>query len=266
MRIEQKFKQLKKQGRIAFMPFIVAGDPDFEASLEIVRILTTSADLLEIGFPYSDPLADGPTIQAADQRALKAGMNTDRAFELIKKIREFTKMPITVLVYANLVYQKGIGRFYQKAKEAGIDAVLIPDVPVEEIAPYMVAAKKTGIDQIFLVTQTTTSQRLKKILLYAQGYLYVVSVLGVTGERVSLSNKVPALVGYVRTHSTLPVAVGFGISKRTHVLALKKAHVDGYIVGSALIRIIEKNLGNRKKLKGELLKYVQSLTAHTSFI
>lgn len=262
MRIEEKFQQLKKQGKTAFMPFIVAGDPDFDTSLEIARTLTASADLLEIGFPYSDPLADGPTIQAADQRALKAGMNTDKVFELIREIRIFTKIPATLLVYANLVYQRGIHKFYRDAEEVGINGVLIPDVPIEEACPYVVAARKTGIDQIFLVTQTTTTERLKKIVQYTQGYLYLVSVLGITGARKQLRPETLSLVKRVKSCTDLPVAVGFGISKRAHVLAFQKARVDGYIVGSALIRIIEENLKSRKKLMGELSKYVQSLTEY----
>lgn len=247
-RLEQKFKETRAKGRIAFMPFLVAGDPDLETSVSIARAIVPSADLLEIGFPYSDPLADGPTIQTADIRALQAGMDTDHVFAYIKKVREFTDIPISVLVYANIVYQKGVERFYKEAKAAGIDGVLMPDVPVEEIEPFAQAAEKAGIDMIFLVAHTTTPARLKKILRYAKGYLYVVSVLGVTGARASLSSDMPKLLKRIQRQTDLPLAVGFGISKREHVTLLEKQGADGAIVGSALVKTITDNLPNKKRL------------------
>lgn len=256
-RIEKKFKETKAQGKIAFMPFLVAGDPDFETSILIAQKILPFADLLEIGFPYSDPLADGPTIQTADGRALRAGMNTDRVFAFIKKLRSVTDVPITVLVYANIVYQRGIERFYRDAKAAGIDGVLVPDVPVEESEPFVDASRMAGIDPIFLVASTTTPQRLKKILHHAQGFLYVVSVLGVTGARESLSSEMPKLLRRIKKQTNLPLAVGFGISKREHIEILKKAEADGAIVGSALVKIIEENLHNKKRL-------LEQISAHTS--
>ena len=259
-RITKKCKELKKSNKIAFMPFIVAGDPGFEASLKIAKELTKSADFLEIGFPYSDPLADGPTIQAANQRALRVGMNTDRVLEFIRKIRTLTEVPITVLIYANLVYQMGIPRFYREARKVGIDGVLIPDLPVEESRPYVTSARKSGVSPIFLVTQTTNNQRLRKILQYAEGYLYLVSVLGVTGERESLPQEILTLIDRVRTQTDLPLAVGFGVSKEAHVRMLKEARVDGYIIGSALIRVIEENMGDDKKILKELSECVKVFT------
>lgn len=251
-RIEQKFKEVKAEGRIAFMPFLVAGDPDFQTSISLVQKIAPFADLLEIGFPYSDPLADGPTIQTADNRALHAGMHTDRVFAFIKKLREFTDVPITVLVYANIVYQRGIQRFYRDAKAAGIDGVLIPDVPVEEAEPFVDASQEARIDPIFLVARTTTPQRLKKILAYAKGYLYVVSVLGVTGTRDSLSSQMPQLLRRIARQTDLPLAVGFGISKKEHIAMLKKSGADGAIVGSVLVKIIEQNLRNKKRALEQL--------------
>lgn len=244
------------------MPFLVAGDPDFETSVAVAKHIAPFADLLEIGFPYSDPLADGPTIQAADQRALTNGMNTDCAFALIKLLRETSAIPITVLVYANLVERRGIGRFYRDAKRAGVDGVLIPDVPIEEIRPYRVAARKNNVAPILLVAPTTTNERLAKILLYAEGYLYLVSVLGVTGAREKLLPETLGLIKRVRAKTRLPLAVGFGISKREHVRAVKEAGVDGFIVGSALIKIIEANLGKpRAILLGALSRYLGELNA-----
>lgn len=259
-KIQEKFQQLKKGKRIAFMPFLVAGDPDFETSFLIVKHVVKFADLLEIGFPYSDPLADGPTIQAADQRALGAGMNTDKVFRWIKRVRRHSNVPLTVLVYANIVFQRGIERFYRDAEKAGVQGVLVPDLPIEEAMPYVRAAKKVGICPIFLVTQTTSNQRLKKVLQYAQGYLYVVSVLGVTGSRNYIALETLTLLKRVKSQTTLPVAVGFGISDQRHVRQLQKSGADGFIIGSALIEIIEKNIGkNREQLLQELEGYMATL-------
>ena len=257
-RIDEKFAQLRKEGRIAFMPFLVAGDPNFENGLRLAEKIIPSADLLEIGFPYSDPLADGPIIQAADNRALAASMNTDRVFAFIKEIRKISEIPISVLVYANLVYQRGIKRFYRDAKKSGIDGVLIPDVPVEESSPFVDASRKADVDPIFLVTQTTTQKRLKKILVYAKGYLYLVSVLGVTGTRATLASEMPRVIRSIKKHTDLPLAVGFGISKKEHIHALHTAGADGAIVGSALVKIIGENSDNKDRLLSRMTKAVRA--------
>lgn len=223
------------------MPFVVAGDPNLATGLAVAKRIVEHADLLEIGFPYSDPLADGPVIQAADSRALASGMTTEKVFELIAGIREFSQIPITVLVYANLVYQQGIDAFYRNAKKAGIDGVLVPDVPVEEAEPFVCAARKHGIEPIFLVAQTTTNERLKKILEHASGYLYLVSVLGVTGKRKAFSNDTTAFIKRIRSQTSLPLAVGFGISTPEQAKAFAKAGADGVIVGSAIVDLIGKH-------------------------
>lgn len=259
-RITNTFDQLQKNSQTAFMPFVVAGDPNFSTSLKILRLLTRSADVLEIGFPYSDPLADGPTIQAADERALKSSMNTDKVFDLILAVRKSTSIPISVLVYANLVFRYGINRFYQRAKQVGIDGILIPDIPVEESAPYLKAAKKYGIDQIFLVTPTTSPHRLKKILAVAQGYVYLVSLLGVTGARTKLHPSTLRLIKKIKKQTQLPVAVGFGISTADHVKAVTKVGVNGYIIGSALINIIGKH-GKNRSLFPAIKRYIQTVTS-----
>ncbi|MAF25088.1 tryptophan synthase subunit alpha [bacterium] len=258
-RITKKFIELKVKNKIAFMPFIVAGDPSFESSIEIVKKLTKSADCLEIGLPYSDPLADGPTIQAADQRAIDAGMNTDRAFEFVRNVRLFTDIPITLLVYANAVLQYGINEFYAQAKKSGVDGILVPDLPIEEADPFIKAAQSASIDPIFLVAQTTTDKRLEKILEHAKGYLYLVAVLGTTGERDTLDPKILSLIKQVKRKKGLPAVVGFGISKVEHIAALKEVGADGFIVGSALIKIIEKNLGRDEKMIQEINEFVKIL-------
>ncbi|MEK7170470.1 MAG: tryptophan synthase subunit alpha [Patescibacteria group bacterium] len=260
--ISKKFAGVKNEHRTAFLPFVVAGDPDFTTSLAVLKRLAEHADLLEIGFPYSDPLADGAVIQAADGRALASGMNTDKVFDLISQIRTFSNIPITVLVYANLVYQKGIDAFYRKAKKAGIDGVLLPDVPVEESKPFVSAAEKYGIDPIFLVAQTTTNDRLKNILKYATGYLYLVSVLGVTGKRKVFSTDTTTFIKRIRSATKLPLAVGFGISTPEQARVFAKAGADGIIVGSAIVDIIAKH--GDSPLVTDFIKQFSSL--HSPFV
>ncbi|PIQ69195.1 MAG: tryptophan synthase subunit alpha [Candidatus Taylorbacteria bacterium CG11_big_fil_rev_8_21_14_0_20_46_11] len=257
--ISKTFAKVKQEGRIAFMPFVVAGDPTPEVSLSVIKRLVAGADLLELGFPYSDPLADGPTIQSADMRALSAGMTTKKVFELVQAIRTFSNIPITVLVYANLVYQQGIDEFYRRAKEAGIDGVLVPDVPVEEAKPFMKSAKAHRIDPIFLVAQTTTPERLKKILKHAKGFLYLVSVLGVTGARTDFSDTTTQFISSIRAQTTLPCAVGFGIKTREQALMFGKAGADGAIVGSAIVDIVAK-LGDSQ----EITEYTKQFSALNS--
>ena len=258
---QHTFDKARKEGRPAFMPFLVAGDPDFETSLSVFKAIAPHADMLEIGFPYSDPLADGPTIQAADERALHSGIDTDKVFSLISKIRTFYKGPISVLVYANLVYQYGIDKFYKHAAKSGIDGVLVPDVPYEESEQFVKAAKKHKVAPVFMVTQTTNEARLKKILQYAEGYLYLVSVLGVTGSRTSMGNDTYDFIRRIRKHTKLPLALGFGISKKEHITNAAKAGIDGVIVGSAIIKLLEANLTNPKQAAKKIEGYIEELIA-----
>ncbi len=238
------FHNTHEARRVAFMPFLVAGDPDMKRSLAIFKAVSKYADMLEIGFPYSDPLADGPTIQAADERALKSGINTAKVFDLIKQLRGFYKKPVTVLVYANIVYQYGVERFYKTCANAGIQGVLIPDVPYEEAAPFVANAKKYGVCPIFMITRTTTAGRLRNILKYAEGYLYLVSVLGVTGSRNSLQEDPTGFIKSIRKQTSLPLALGFGISKAEQIEQAARAGIDGVIAGSAIINVIENHLEN----------------------
>lgn len=239
---EKAFYSVNQRENTAFMPFLVAGDPDYNSSLEVFKSLAAYADMFEIGFPYSDPLADGPTIQSADERALDSGMDTEKVFALIAEVRTFYKKPITVLVYANLVYQYGLDGFYKKAAQVGINGVLVPDVPFEEADPFVKSAKKYKVSPIFMITQTTTDARLKKILTYAEGYLYLVSVLGVTGSRDALGKETFDFIKRIRKHTKLPLALGFGISRKEQIEKAAKAGVDGVIVGSAIIKVMEANL------------------------
>ncbi|MFH1256552.1 MAG: tryptophan synthase subunit alpha [Candidatus Diapherotrites archaeon] len=259
-RYEKRFAELRKKGEKGLMPFVVLGDPDYETSLEIVKELLKHADALELGFPFSDPIADGKTIQAADTRSLANGMNSDKCFELINEIRKLdAEIPIGLLVYYNLIYSNGIDAFYAKAKEAGVDAVLAADAPVEESKPLLKAAKKSGLNQVFLVTPTITPQRMKKILSKASGFVYLVSLLGITGERSELGTETVSLIKKVRPHTKLPLCVGFGISKQEHVQAVCAAGADCAIVGSAVEKIIERNIGNCEKMLEELGAYLAEM-------
>ena len=227
----------------AFIPFTVVGDPDYETSKKIIKTMIDSgADMLELGFAFSDPVADGPTIQLADNRAIASGMKVDSAFKLIKEIREYSDIPIGLLVYANLVYNRGIDKFYSDAHDAGVDAVLVADIPYEEAKEYVEAADRNDVAPVFIVAQTTTEERLLEILKMAKGYIYLVSVLGVTGARGKVEEGTLELVKKVKLQTDLPVAVGFGISNKEQAKEIISAGADGVIVGSAIVKIIERNL------------------------
>ncbi|MCE5214910.1 MAG: tryptophan synthase subunit alpha [Methanobacterium sp.] len=261
---QEMFQKVKNQGEAAFIPFVVAGDPDFETSLSIVRkFVKSGADALEIGFPFSDPVADGPTVQEADVRALKMGMTTKRGFEFIKKIRQFTNIPIGILVYYNLIYQMGIDEFYQTAKESGVNGILSADLPPEEAEAAVAAARKYKIDQIFMVAQTTSNERLQSIKKMCSGFLYVVAVMGVTGARSQLKKSTVELVERVKGHSDLPLAVGFGISKPEHVQQVVAAGSDGAIVASALLNIISDNLKDKELMLARIAEFSRELKIAT---
>lgn len=244
---QEMFERVKEKGEGAFIPFVVVGDPDFETSLEIVKAyVDNGADALELGFPFSDPLADGPTVQAADKRSLSSGMTTKRGFEFIKCIREYTNIPLGLLVYYNLIYKMGEDEFYKAAMECGLSGILVADLPPEEVGILLDTADKYGLDQIFMVAQTATNERLEKIAEMCTGFLYVVAVMGVTGARSELADATVELVSRVRSHSDLPLAVGFGISHPEHIQNVLSAGSDGAIVASALLNIIEENLKNKE--------------------
>ncbi|MDP3724943.1 MAG: tryptophan synthase subunit alpha [Nanoarchaeota archaeon] len=255
-RFQRTFEKIRKEKRIAFMPFLVGGDPNPEKGLEILKEVAKYSDGLELGLPFSDPVADGPTVQAADTRALKAGVTPDKVFEIVKQLRKETDIPITFLVYANLVYQRGIEKFYKDAKIAGVDGVLVPDVPLEESGQFVQAAKHADIRPIFLITPATNKERRKKILREAEGFIYIVSVLGVTGARAEVEPRTIQLVKNLKQETDLPLVVGFGISTPEHVKTLRMAGADGAIVGSALIKYMEPYYKTPKELQKKLKAYL----------
>ena len=243
-----------------FVPFVVVGDPDYDTSKKIImKMIDEGADMLELGFAFSDPIADGPTIQLADKRALDNGACVDSSFKLIREVKDCSSVPISLLVYSNLVYRRGIDKFYADAHEAGVDYVLVADVPVEEAGPYIEAAKKHGVNAVFIVAQTTTSSRMSLILEKVRGYVYLVSVLGVTGARKGVSDDTLELVRKVKGKTEVPVLVGFGVSLPAHARKLVSAGADGVIVGSAIVKIIERNVSDKKKMILEIGEFVRGM-------
>lgn len=253
-------KIFRKKGATAFIGFAVAGDPDKETSVRIAKALIDGGtDILELGVPFSDPVADGPTIQRADDRALAAGTTPDTIFAIVRDVRAYSDIPIVFLTYFNTIYRRGIDRFYCEAHEAGVDGILVADMPVEESGEVMEIAQKYGIDPIFLITRTTSDERMDTIVRRARGYLYLVSVLGVTGARKEVSPEALALLHRVRKHTKIPLALGFGISTPDHVATCRRAGADGLIVGSAIVDIVERHLGDPDAMETSLRRYVTGM-------
>lgn len=246
--------------RPLFVPFVVLGDPNPKESIKIIeKLIASGADALELGFPYSDPAADGTVIQAADVRALKAGTTVDDCFAIIKNVQNLNskfqkKCPVGLLVYYNLVFKRGIDRFFRDCKASGVDSVLIADLPLEHANEVTGAAKKHGIALVFIVSELTTPERLKEINKIAEGYLYVVSHLGVTGmTNLSMQQSTAKLIKKLRKGTRLPLFVGFGISSKDQVRAVAKAEADGVIVGSRIVAAVP----SRQKIESvckELMK------------
>jgi tryptophan synthase alpha chain len=261
---EKMFKRVKDNHKGAFVPFVVAGDPDFDTSLEIVRtFVENGADALEIGFPFSDPVADGPTVQLADIRALESGMTAKRGFEFIRNIREFSDIPIGVLTYYNLIYKMGLDEFYKMAQENGANAILAADLPPEEANDALEAAQRNGVQQIFMVAQTTSNERLQEITRICSGFLYVVAVMGITGARAELKTTTVDLIKRIKSHTDIPINVGFGISQPEHVKEVISSGADGAIVASAILNIITENLDNKEEMLQKIGKFCRKLNEAT---
>ncbi|MCX6798855.1 MAG: tryptophan synthase subunit alpha, partial [Candidatus Diapherotrites archaeon] len=218
------------------------------------------ADALELGFAFSDPIADGKTIQEADQRALAKKIDTDKDFARRKRIRALDeKIPISLLVYYNLIFQRGVEKFYADAKKAGVDAVLAADCPIEEAEELLAAARESVIDPVFIVSPTTTRERMRKILQKCKGYVYLVSVLGVTGARASVQERTIELIRAARRMTRLPLCIGFGISRPEHAQQVIAAGAHGVIVGSAVVDIVKQNIGNEAKMLRELESFAAAM-------
>ncbi|HVW20271.1 MAG TPA: tryptophan synthase subunit alpha [Opitutaceae bacterium] len=251
-RLAQAFARARSQQRAAFVAYLCAGDPDFDTSLEACRaVIDGGADVLELGVPFSDPLADGPTNQQAAQRALEGGMTGPKVFELVRKLREESDIPIVFYTYYNLVFANGVEAYIRAARSAGVDGMLTLDLPPEEGADVAQAARQHGLDTVCIVAPTTPEARLPKIAAAATGFIYYVSREGVTGVREQLAGGIAEAVAGIRRHSPLPIVVGFGIATRAHV-AQVAAVADGVVVGSALVNVVRDHLGARARIAPEL--------------
>lgn len=235
--IDQLFTRLKAERKKAFIPFLTAGDPDLETTLHLMReAARRGASLIEVGFPYSDPIADGSVIQASYTRALSKGLSLDAIFAALRSFQE--NVPIVAMVSYSLVHHRGLERFILDAKAAGLSGAIVPDLPVDEAGELAELAKTHDFKLVLLVTPTTPRDRAQKIAALSTGFLYCVSVVGITGERSQLPPDLIEQLRWLRTQTPLPLCVGFGISKPEHVRTLREA-ADGVIVGSALVRNLE---------------------------
>jgi tryptophan synthase alpha chain len=237
-RLSNVFARLREKGRGGLVAYLTAGDPDAERSTELLRqVARAGADVLEVGVPFSDPLADGPVIQRASERALAGGMSLRGALEVVRRVRREVDTPMVLFTYANPVIRMEPRTFARAAAEAGADGVLILDYPIEEAEPLRAPIRDAGLDPIFLISPTTSDDRIRKSSTLGSGFLYVISRLGVTGMRDRLPDDVNRLVERVRGCSDLPVALGFGISRPEHVAAVCEV-ADAAVVGSALVNVV----------------------------
>ncbi len=260
-RIAQTFARCKTEGRPVFVSYVCAGDPDAATSKQILLALAQhGADILEIGIPFSDPLADGLTNQLASQRALEAGMTYDGLLDIIRATRAGTDKPIVLYCYYNLLFSFGVENYCRKVRAAGADGLLVLDCPPEEAGDLIAASKQHDLANIFIVAPTTPPARVALIAKHASGFIYYVSRAGVTGERSDLASNLSAAVQEIKKHTTLPVCVGFGVSTAAHVQAIAKV-ADGVVVGSALVNVIAAHKDNRVEAAAAVGAKVRELLA-----
>ncbi|MBM3607062.1 MAG: tryptophan synthase subunit alpha [Alphaproteobacteria bacterium] len=259
-RIDSRFAQRQSEGRAALVTFLMAGDPDMETSLALIRALPAAgADVIEIGMPFTDPMADGPSIQAAGLRALKAGASLARTINLVAEFRKGDNdTPIVLMGYYNPIYVYGVERFLKDAKTAGVDGLIVVDLPPEEDAELCVPALKAGLNFIRLATPTTDDKRLPAVLRNTSGFVYYVSVTGITGATIPDYSRVSEAVGRIKRHTPLPVAVGFGV-KNAQTAAAIAAHADGVVVGTALVDALKGSLDANNRAGAKTVEAVAAL-------
>lgn len=264
-RYDKTFDALKSKNQGAFIPFVTIGDPNAEQSFEIIKTLIDSgADALELGIPFSDPSADGLTIQMAALRAIESGTDTDVCIDILKKVREYAPtIPIGLLLYGNLVFARGLDNFYRDMAQAGVDSVLIADLPIRESEPFRSAATKNGIAPIFIVPPNASDDTLKKVADFGQGYTYVLSRAGVTGAETKAAMPANDLIDSLATYQAAPPVLGFGISAPEQVKEALSAGALGAISGSAVVKIIENNLSDNQAMLNHLGQFVSDMKAAT---
>jgi len=264
-RYDNVFAELKARKEGAFVPFVTLGDPSVEQSLKIIDILIEAgADALELGIPFSDPLADGPTIQSATLRAFAAGVTPTQCFEMLATIRQkHPTIPIGLLMYANLVFNRGIDEFYAECARVGVDSVLVADVPVEESAPFRQAAMRHNVAPIFICPPNADDELLRQIASHGRGYTYLLSRAGVTGTETKAALPLHHLVEKLAEYNAAPPLQGFGISAPDQVAGAIDAGAAGAISGSAIVKIIEKNVTHPEQMLSELKTFVSAMKAAT---
>jgi len=257
-RITDRFTRLRKEGRPGLVTYTTAGDPDLARSADILKVLDgAGADVLEIGVPFSDPLADGPVIQRATERALAAGGSLRASLDLVGRIRPHVSAPIVIFSYANPLLRLGVAEFARRAAGAGVDGVLALDLPIEEADAFRETLSASDLDTIFLLSPTTTDERIGKAAKLGRGFLYGISRLGVTGARDRVASGAEALVRRIRAQTTMPIALGFGISRPEHVAEVG-TYADAAVVGSALVSLIAEER-NSPRLLDKIDAYVRWL-------
>jgi tryptophan synthase alpha chain len=261
-RLADRFQTLRARNERALGCYVVAGDPSLERTVEIVQVLDEAGvDAIELGIPFSDPLADGPSIQAAAQRALAAGATVPRALEVVRRIREHSEIPIVLMTYFNPTLRYGVERFAADAASAGADGAIQTDLTPEEADGWIRAARQNGLDTVFLLAPTSTDERIQIVAELSTGFIYAVSRTGVTGAREDVPTELPALVQSIKARTETPVCVGFGISRPEHVQKIG-AFADGVVVGSALVDVIGRE-GDGPGLARAVREYAASLKAAT---
>jgi tryptophan synthase alpha chain len=261
-RIDRRFAELKEQGRAALVTFLTAGDPDPETSLAILRAIPAAgADVVELGMPFTDPMADGPAIQMSSQRALKAGQTLKKTLDIVRAFRQSDDaMPLVLMGYYNPIYIYGVDRFLRDAKSAGVDGLIVVDLPPEEDAELCLPALKAGLNFIRLATPTTDDKRLPAVLANTSGFVYYVSITGITGAATPDPGKVAAAVARIKRHTSLPVAVGFGV-RTAEQAAMIASGADGVVVGSALVNALKGSLDGDDKATAKTVTVVINLVA-----
>lgn len=259
-RIADRFATLRAWGEGALVVFITAGDPNLEATEKLIPALAEAgADIIEVGIPFSDPLADGPTIQASTFRALQQGVTPARVLETIARVRARTDVPLVTMTYFNPVWQMGVERFARQAVQAGVDGVIMTDMPPDEADEWHSAARQHGLDTIFLIAPTSTPERMRHVAQMSSGFVYCVSRTGVTGARDDLPEEVPQMLKAMRALTDLPLCVGFGISRPEHVRAVCRI-ADGAVVGSAVVSLIAQETVKTEQVLLDLVcRFVQEL-------
>ncbi len=259
-RINNKFSELKKKNEKALIAYIMIGYPNEKTTISAIKgLIKGGADIIEIGFPFSDPIADGPVIQNASTISLRYGTKLDKFFQLVKKIRKQTDVPLVLMTYTNILYRKGYEKFMQKAKNVGIDGLILPDMSIEESKNYVNIARKNKLDTIFLISPNTSTERIKKILKVTSGFLYLVSMYGTTGMQTKIQKyTIDAIKKTKRiVNKKKPIGIGFGVNTPQDAKKFLSLGVDAVIVGSAFLRLIEKTPAN--KIEAKITNFTRSL-------